>query len=304
MMGNVDRWRKEWEMKTTTTLGMVTLLSMGLLASVAAGGAPMGPPGALLGEGRWGLGAEAGYESMDLKAFGTVTESIPGEFTDSYAQLFEIKDLRTTMFFGTVAYGICDNWDVFVRAGAADARDDVVLFDPNNPRQGGDRINFDGSYGFAWGAGTRATFCRSGPWSFGGLAQVTWFRPGDSSFRLTDIAIPDEAIAGDIELDYWQTQVSLAAMYQMDTLSLWAGPFLQFVQGDLDLDADFLLDGVPIGTIKSSADLKESSQIGAHFGANWKAADRLNFWGEGQITGDSWLVSIGLVFLSEETVGL
>jgi hypothetical protein len=291
-------------MKTGRGFLAAGLLAAGLLISVAQAGAPMGPPMATLGEGRWGIGGEYGHESIDLRAFGTVTEAIPGLFVDSYAQLADVKDLGSNMFFGTVAYGICDNWDVFARVGAADARDDVLLFDPNNPNIVGDRIGLDGGFGLAWGVGTRATFCRAGPWSFGGLAQVTWFYPGDSDFRLTGFTVPDESLVGSMNLTYWQAQISLAVAYQMDTLSLWAGPFLQFVQGDLDLDADFLVGELPIGTVDASLDVEESSQVGAHFGANWKMADQWHLWGEGQVTGDSWLVGVGLVFVPEETVGL
>lgn len=291
-------------MKTGTGLLGATLLAAGILASVAQAGAPMGPPMATLGEGHWGFGGEYGYESMDLRAFGTITEAVPGLFVDSFAQLADVEDLTSNMFFGTIAFGICDNWDVFARVGAADAQDDVLLFDPNNPGMVGDRIGFDGGFGLAWGAGTRATFCRSGPWSFGGLAQVTWFRPGESDFTLTGFIAPDESLAGNMELKYWQAQISLAAAYQIDTLSLWAGPFLQFVQGDLDIDSDFLVGELPVGTVDGSLDIEESSQVGAHFGANWKMADQLHLWGEGQITGDSWLVGIGFVFVPEESTSL
>lgn len=292
-------------MKTRTVFLAVTLLAAGILASVTQAGAPMGPPMAMLGEGHWGLGGEYGYESMDLHAFGTITEGIPDLFLDSYAQLADIQDLQSHMFFGTLAYGICDNWDIFARVGAANAKDDVLLFDPNNPDVVGDRIGFDGGFGLAWGAGTRATFCRSGPWSVGGLAQVTWFRPGKSDFTLTGFGLPDEALAGDMELDYWQAQMSLAVAYQIDTLSLWAGPFLQFVRGNLDINADFLVGELPVGTVDGCLDLEESSQIGAHFGANWRMADQLYLWGEGQVTGDSWLVGLGLAFAPEaSTTGL
>jgi hypothetical protein len=294
-------------MKTRTGLLAGILLAAGLLASVAQAGAPMGPPMATLGEGHWGFGGEYGYESIDLRSFGTVTENVTGFFVDSHAQLANVENLGSNMFFGTVAYGICDNWDVFARVGAANAQDDIVLFDPNNPGLAGSRAGFDGGFGLAWGVGTRATFCRSGPWSFGGLAQVTWYNPGKSDTTLAGFAIPDETVVGNAELKYWQAQLSLDVAYQMDTLTFWAGPLLQFVQGDLDINGNLLVGDVLVGTFDSSLDIEESesSQVGAHFGANWKMADQLHLWGEGQVTGDSWLVGVGLVFVPEEsTTGL
>lgn len=275
---------------------ITALLALSVCAGTALGGAPMGPPIATLREGQWSIGAEYGREEIDLEAFGTVFEAIDDEFVFFYAQPFSLRDFRSNMFFGTIGYGLCENWNLFARLGTANARDDVIL----HPATSGfdeDRIRFDGGYGFAWGVGTRATFCRWGPWTIGGLMQVTWFDPGDTGFMLTDPGLPDEAIVGDLRVKYWQTQMSLAAAYRMDFLRLWAGPFLQFVRGDLDLDGAFLIDDLFAGTIRSSADIKESAQVGAHFGASWDIADQWSLWGEGQITGDSWLVGVGAVFV-------
>jgi hypothetical protein len=285
-------------MQTTRTFPVAAVLVLSVCVSMAPAGAPMGPPTATLREGQWSVGGEFAREEADMEAFGRVVEAIDEDFIFFYAQPFTLRDFRSNMFFGTVAYGVCENWNVFVRLGAANARDDVIL----HPATSGfdeDRIRFNGNYGFAWGVGTRATFCRWGPWSVGGLAQVTWFDPGDDSFVLADPAVPDELIVGNIGIDYWQTQVSLAAMYQVDFFRFWAGPFLQFVRGDLDLDGVFLIEDFVGGTIRGSADIRESSWVGAHFGASWAIADQWNLWVEGQITSDSWLVGVGAVFVPE-----
>ena len=94
---------------------------------MAAGGAPMGPPIAFLGEGQWSVGGEFAHEQMDMEAFGISVETFDGEFSTFYAQPFTFEDIETNMFFGTLGYGICDNWDIFVRVGAADAQDDLIL---------------------------------------------------------------------------------------------------------------------------------------------------------------------------------
>lgn len=285
-------------MQTTKTSLVTALLALGVCVSAASGGAPMGPPFAFLEEGQWSIGGEFAHEQLDMEAFGTAVETFADEFTFFYAQPFTLEDFETNMFFGTLGYGICDNWNIFVRVGAADAQDDVILH-PATSDFAEDRVGFDGDLGLAWGAGTRATFCRWGPWSFGGLFQVTWFDPGDSSFTLGDPASPDGAVVGDIGIDYWQTQVALSAVYQVDTWSLWAGPFLQFIEGDLNLDGQLVLDDIFDGSINVTADMEESSQIGGHVGANWELAEQWNLWVEGQITSDSWLVGVGAVFTPE-----
>jgi hypothetical protein len=225
------------------------------------------------------------------------------------------------MFFGTLAYGVCDNWDIFVRAGASDAKDDARAM-ANIPRVGFDFNDvdlidqlgvpqkyplkgIDSDFGFAWGVGTRATFCRSGPWAFGGLIQATWFKPGDSDIRYMD-PLFGEGVEhdGTAELDFWETQVSLAVSYQVDTWRLWVGPFLQFVVGDFDRSGTILVDGVPSGTFRASSDLQQESEIGGHFGADWSISQQLDLWVEGQLTGDSWFGGIGLIIKPQESFGM
>lgn len=282
-------------MQTTRVSLVAAILALSVCGSTILSGAPMGPPLTLLREGQWSLGAEFARERMDMEAYGRVTD----QFADFWwTQAFEIRNLTSNMFFGTLEYGLGDNWSVFARLGAANARDDITLPPPDAGVEASARDRFSGNYGFAWGVGTRTTFCRWGPWSFGGLMQVTWLRPGRSSFATIDPLIPDAVWQGNVELQYWQTQVSLAAAYQVDTWQLWAGPFLQFIRGDMDFDGQVSLAG-DTDRLTWRSDLSESSQIGVHLGASWDFADQWNLWAEGQITGDSWLVGVGLVFMPE-----
>ncbi len=93
---------------------VVGLVSMAVLASTALGGAPMGPPMALLGEGNVGFGGEYGHESMDLRANGTLS-AVYGGVPFDFVETIEIEDLSMNMFFVTLGYGVCDNWDIFLR---------------------------------------------------------------------------------------------------------------------------------------------------------------------------------------------
>jgi hypothetical protein len=310
-------------MTNAKALLIVGLASMVIFASTAFGGAPMGPPMALLGEGNWGFGGEYGHENMNLRASGTFRAMYPDVPFD-FVETVQIDDLAMNMFFGTLAYGVCDNWDIFVRAGAADAKDearataniprisfdfnDVDLIDQLGVRQRYPLGGIDSDYGFAWGVGTRATFCRSGPWAFGGLVQATWFKPGDSDIRYADPLFPippGVEHVGDAELDFWETQVSLAVSYQVDTWRLWVGPFLQYVVGDFDRSGRILVDGADLGdTFRASSDLQQESEIGGHFGADWSISEQLDLWVEGQLTGDSWFGGIGLIIKPQETFGM
>ena len=284
---------------------LLTIVSIGVWLTVcgpvARAGAPMGPAMATLEKGQWWFGLEYAHENINLEADGSCVESVMGGGSESYPQSFKIDDLESNMFFGRLTYGLCDTWDVFVRVGVADAQDNLKVNGPGIlSGVARDGIGFDGSYGFAWGIGTRATFWRSGPWSVSGLAQVTWLDPDDSRFQLTVPEAPNQAVAGDGKLDYLQTQFNLAAIYQKDGWGLWAGPFLQLVDGDLDLDAQFVIDGETLGQITCSGDMEEESLIGLHAGAAYAMTNSLACWVEGQFTGDSWLLGIGAVIRPEK----
>ncbi len=281
---------------------MAILAVTASFASVASGGAPMGLPNAWVDQGRWAVGGEYGYEQMNLESSGRVTQQIFGQEPAFWTQRFRIDDLASNMFFGTIAYGISENWDIFARVGAADAKGTVVAL-PASTDALTRQDDVDGSFGLAWGAGTRATLYRCGPWSFGGLVQVTWFRPGDSAFSITDPLQPDESWAGDAELKYWQLQASLAAVYQVENWRFWAGPFLQAVYGDLNFrGTSSLTDGPALSTIRWSSSIDESYEVGAHLGVNWELSNEWSLWAEGQITGDSWLVGVGGAFSPEKAL--
>lgn len=253
---------------------------------------------AMLEEGQWALGGEFGLEEIDMEACGKVVDEFASYF---WTQRFAIEDYETRMFFGNLAYGVCDEWEVFVRFGAADGKGDIVA--PPADSSGIEvQDAFDGDFGLAWGVGSRATFCRSGPWSVGGLVQVTWFQPGDSDFTVPDPLAPGATWIGDVELDYWQTQTSLAVAYQADTWQFWFGPFLQFVEGDMDFDGQIAIAGGG-DRLSWTSELRESAQVGAHFGTNWELASQLRLWAEGQVTTDSWLFGVGVVFASQESFG-
>jgi hypothetical protein len=151
--------------------------------------------------------------------------------------------------------------------------------------------------------GTRITFYDAKPWSVGGLIQGTWFSPGDSHFAITDPWQPDESWSGEAQLHYWQIQASLAASLQVDAWRFWAGPFIQFTQGNMDFDGQAKLASLT-STLKWSSTFDDAFQVGGHFGVNWQMCDQFNLWVEGQITADSWLVGVGGVFIPQKAFGI
>jgi len=265
-----------------------------LFGSITRAGAPTGLPIGTVEESQWTVGLAYGYEEIDLEATGFSTRAIGAGAPTYAAEFIDVDGLQTNMLFGSLAYGVCDNWDLFIRMGLCDAQHDTTIGTmPASP--GAEQFGYDGGYGAAWGLGTRATFCHWGPWRFGGTAQVTWFDPKDSDFTSSDPASANTVFAGTADIDFWQTQVALAAVYQIDTLTFWAGPFLQFIEGDLDRSGRILVDGTDSGSFRGSSDLEESSQLGFHTGVSWEVSTQFNCHVEGQFTSDSWFVGAGLV---------
>ena len=281
-----------------TKLAVISVgLALAVWTATASAGAPLGPAMATLEQGETSLGFEFAQETMTLSASGNCVESVLGGGTDAYTQKFEIEDLESNMFFARLTYGLTDQWDVYLRLGAADGQDDLNLKGGTGllTGAGASTIAMDGGYGFAYGVGTRATFWTDGPWSIAGSAQATWFNPGDTSFSITRPATPSESVVGDGTIDYLQTQFSLAAIYQQDPWGVWIGPFVQLIDGDLDLDADFIVSGSTLGNISCAGDLEEESVIGLHAGAALAVSPSCAAWVEAQYTPDSWLLGVGAV---------
>ena len=277
------------------------VVAVGLLCSVSFAGGPLGPPRAFVGHGKWLVDVEYAHESIDLKACGTPNvgrENPSGVWTwDSENQSFRIEDMRLNMFFGSLAYGLCENWDVFARVGAADAKDEVkTTIDYGS----GEKYNFDGSYGFAWGVGTRATFCQCGPWTFGAVGQLTWFNPGDAEDTFAFDA--DNINSAKFDLNWRQFQVGLGATYQGDGWWVYGGPCWFFVNGDFDvhITSTSVVGGeVPVtwtDYANGTLDLREESEFGGWIGVGCDLPQNAKCYAEAQIYGDGWAIAGGVLF--------
>lgn len=289
-------------MRIARAIAFAILLSIVTRAVTVCAAVPMGPAVATLDEEQWAFGLEYGRAETSLQAQGAfITKPDGGDATYAYERM-GLDELTSDMVMATLAYGICDNWDVYLRLGLADARGDVAV---RTAADGGapQRSTYGGGHGFAYGIGTRATVCRWGPWSFGGLAQVTWLDPDGDDFVARDPEAANTIFTGCIDIDAWQAQVALAAVYQIDTLHFWTGPFLQFTEGHYDRNGEIFVDEVRSGTFRASGDIEEASRVGVHCGVTWEASPRFHYHMEGQFASDSWLFGLGLTFTPERLFG-
>jgi len=281
-------------MEKRIALLVVGLIGVCFFSSTVLALSPMGPPKASLGQNQWAVGIDYANGTMDLEASSTINETIihvpdPPAVAKRRDAKHKIKDLKSNIIMGRVGYGISDNWDAFVRLGIADGKDDIDQIYPDSATH--QFKGFDGDFGFAWGFGTKATFWEDYKITWGGLFQITWLDPDDGDISLSG----DPEFSATADIDFWEVQIALGPTWQAyDNLSVYGGPFLHFLNGDLDISGK----GVDMGDesrMEISGDIEEESQFGGFVGASWDVRKDISCYLEGQITGDAWGIGIGAV---------
>jgi len=282
--------------KRTISLALIFMV-VGACNSVVLALTPMGPPRATLQEGQWAFGLEYGHNEMDLESFGPVKETQfllgnPLITVSSFAK-YEIENLKSNMYLARLGVGTWENWDLFVRFGASDAQDEIseVLADGT---PGDQYKDYDGGLGFAWGFSTRATFYEQGDTTWGGLLQITWANPDASDITNEN----DSTFSGDVEIDYWEVQVAIGPTVEFENLRIYGGPFLHFLNGDLNLNGQSIDPGpgVDLITTEYSHEIREKSQLGGYAGAQWYTGQNSSLFTEFQFTGDAWGVGVGTLW--------
>ena len=276
-------------MEKKIVLIAVTFMLLSVSNSAVFALSPMGPPKALLGQDRWDIGIEYSNQTMDLDAIGKVTETIPEfDFVTARKDKHNVNDLKSNIIMGRAGYGINDNWDAFVRLGLADAKGGIEYIFPDNATPD-EYKGFDGSFGLGWGFGTRATFWQDDEVSWGGLFQVTCLEPGDSSISLSG----DSEFTGDAEIDIREVQIAVGPTWRVDdNIRIYGGPFLHFIDGDLDISGRTVDMGTEI-LMETSGDVEEDSQFGGYLGAHLDVDENTSCFIECQLTGDAWGIGIG-----------
>ncbi len=266
------------------------IMVVGVCSSIALALPPMGPPKAIFGENRWAIGFKYAYQKMDLELFGKVREDLGAGWLPCDYTKYKIEDLESNIFLGSLGCGICDNWDAFVYAGVAGNKDEITET-LGCGSTGNQYYGSGGDYEAAWGFGTRATFCQDGNLTWGGLFQMAWSSIDSSSLKLRG----DPVFSGDLELDFWEIQVAAGPTLQLDGFSIYGGPFLHFVKGDMSLEGTT----VDLGTtqrVMSKTDIREESNFGAYVGAQWDIAEDTILYTEYQFTGDASGAGMGVIW--------
>lgn len=246
-------------MKNTITL-LGTIFTMILLINSPAFALdPMGPPKANLGTGEYRLGLDFAGTKMDIE------ESALG----LSATLEDVKSKRLTANLG---YGLSKEWEIFARLGVTD----VEVEDDYSG-------TFDSGAELAYGFGTKVTVIDGEQLSWGALFQMGWSKAKDNvTFNLSDFGLGTAST--DIEADWYEMQIAFGPTYKCtENWILYGGPFLHFVDGDIDYKA-----------VGISADVEEKSQFGGYLGTQIDLSENTSWFIEYQLTSDAQAIGTGI----------
>ena len=227
----------------------VVAIVVSLCVSPALAFGPYGVPMSTLEHGQWALDVGYSQEEKDVSGCYIYQEGYydwddvnevwepDGSYGDGYC--LRLLDFELDAALASIEYGLCDNWDIFLRLGMAKAKAKMTSYswDPSP-----DSVDFD--WGFAWQVGTNFTICQQGPWTWGGRLQYGQADPdGDSwTYRYGDPP-SDGAIdncSADIEL--YEALAYIGPTYQpSDTWLLYSALGWQCERITLDYDCDYIV---------------------------------------------------------------
>ena len=228
---------------------------------------PMGPPTAGLQEGQFKAGVDFSYSKMDLElTAGTYVEYLDGVLSASgEATSFPLKDFKASKAYANLGYGFADNCEGFLRVGGTKSKfgDSIWL----------DSEEFDSGNDLAVGGGIKATFFEEEGLQLGVLLQGSWAEHQG----LLDS--PNWTGPDFVDIDMVEVQLAAGASYTWEGIfSIYGGPFLHFVSGDLEDTVGASVTG--LGELLNSKydwEIDEDSVFGGYIGAQLEVAEGCSF---------------------------
>ena len=241
-------------MKILLYLLSVVVVS-GLLSSSALALTPLGPPRAGLKKEKSGLGFVFARSEMDLEVSG-------------YGLTDELTDTESNVYLVRAGYGISDGCEIYSLVGFSDISSE----------------EFKGDSDVAWGFGSKFTFAKQGSVTWGGVFQFLHISSEDSVYQ----EIPDFGMQEiEAEVQYFDIQIAFGPTYTKDAFSIYGGPFLHFVEGDVE--------GRALG-VKVELDIEQKSEFGGYIGTQFKLNKSTDVFMEYQMTGDASAIAGGIVW--------
>ena len=262
---------------------LLSVVVVGMFSAAAFAIAPMGPPMAPLPQGQYAGTFGYAFSDQNLEISGPVTG--PG------GEAF-LSDIQSNMYYGGLVYGVADGWNVYGVAGIADAE---WPGDDGSP-------DFEGDSGFAFAIGCKKTIVKdeeSGT-VWGTVFQFSQARRINDDVRPVSgspntwgnahITSLDSDGITETELDLYAIQLAAGPTVPLcEGVCLYGGPFLHFVEGDLETKAD---------SERVEYELEQHLEIGAYVGLQAELGDPNVLLGaEFLWTGEAWGLGIGATIL-------
>lgn len=175
---------------------------------------------------KFSVGADFSFSKMDLELTnGKWVETDPEtELTSGNFRDITLKDFERIKLYSTVGYSFAENWEAFVRLGAAKAE-----FGDSIWQAAGE--NFDSNIELAIGGGVRGTLFDIPEYDLqiGGVIQANWSN-FDGKLDAPSWPAPDS-----VEISLLEAQIAIGATYAWtDCVSIYGGPFVHYIQGDVE----------------------------------------------------------------------
>jgi hypothetical protein len=258
----------------------VALVLVGLCSSVTLALDPIGPPVAGCKQNQFSVGFEYAYGEMDLEASGPLSKT-------SHTKAV-IEDVESNKYFARIGYGLSDDWEIFTRIGIVDAEFDG---DGSSP-------DFESDEEFAFGVGTKKTFVDNGDVKWGAVFQFSWAGEDmDDRFSGQSISFANGGISASsvskVELEWYEIQLALGPQWMVEEgIYLYGGPFLHFLEGDLDLET-----APSSPSTRYEYEIEQESEFGGFVGCLVELDPHIAANVEGQYTNDAWLLVAGVTWL-------
>jgi len=264
----------------------------------------MGPPSAGVKKGKLSLGVDYSHSrtgvklnqgSGSWKGFnnGVLSLSDSGRISSQ-----SIKNLKLNKVFANIAYGVTDDWDVFLLLGGANADFNYKdgpqrLFGITPPILSSSMLfptgqKADGDNSFAIGFGTKVTFCKHEKLKWGGLFQLSHFSDSDGKRSGTyDSGQGIMTVTGSsqwshyVDIEITEIQIAFGPSYELtENILIYGGPFFHIVDGRVDgkYSESGQLGVTAVDYLTEySYDIDERSIFGGYIGLQVKNAGNISF---------------------------
>lgn len=248
---------------------------------------PLGPPLTTKNKDQFIAGFEYLTGEMDLHAdnFNMSTPVGTLQFPCD-----DFKDMELNRFHVNILTMFGNNYDIFLRLG-------LTYIDPDRHSN---QDNLAGSIGdsdsgFTYGAGVRATLFESneGKVDWGFLAQFSYAQLDFDD--KTYVVNGSDVVISKTTLDMLNIQIAAGPTYQLsDSLCVYGGPFLNFLNGEVELSGKVRVNDTEV-KVEDSSDIEELSEFGGFVGLSTELAKNTNFNIEFQMTDDAQAIGFRLI---------